>query len=557
VDSDASSGRAPSYERFFGFRQSPFSLAPDVRFRFQSASHAAALAQITYALERREPVVVVTGEIGTGKTLLCKTVIDRMERRTFLSIINDPMLGRDDFLKRILQDFGVISKDRTVATPSRHDLVHALQEFVASLAPLQAHAAVIIDEAQHTQPDVLEQIRLVSNVQDEHGTMLQIILVGQNDLDPLLSRPELEALKQRVARSVRLDPLSDAEVAQYIEHRLMVARTPPVQSGFPGAQELQRELSEWDGMSDGVTFTAEAIGAVAEISRGIPRIVNLLCDRALETAYARRSRAIDASSIDSAAGAIGLPVGPRAAAIAAPSTEIVPGETAAIAAGPLEHDWAAPAPAESPTAAPAPADRLPVWGLPTAAPADDAAIAAPASHTRRNLLAAAVVVLSAVALWLGARAMFGSPSIEESRQPPPQPASSRPASPTPPPAATGPAPAASAPAATTPPSSAGPAAAAAAPSSAAPPPSGAGARGGSGSNAEAFEIVVASFRTAIRATDVAAAVAQLGEPVRQRAAGGWEQVLTGPYPSREQALDAQARLERAGFTGTHLVPATR
>ena len=184
--------RGDGYERFFGLNETPFSLAPNPRFLFESATHAAALAQIAYALERREPLVVITGEIGTGKTLLCRTVLQRLERKTFLSIINDPLLERDDLLKQLLQDFGVIPKDRTRMTKaSRHELIQTLQAFLTSLLPIQAHAVVIIDEAQHLQPDVLEQIRLLSNIDDAHGTMLQIILVGQTDLEPLLSRPEL------------------------------------------------------------------------------------------------------------------------------------------------------------------------------------------------------------------------------------------------------------------------------------------------------------------------------------------------------------------------------
>src|SRR5262245_20288111 len=140
VSQPASGSGTGGYERFFGFEETPFSLAPDVRFRFQSASHAAALAQVRYALERREPVVVVTGEIGTGKTLLCRTVIEQLDAKTFLSIINDPLLGRDDLLKRMLEDFGVISKDRTVAAGvTRHELMHALQDFLATVGRLQAH----------------------------------------------------------------------------------------------------------------------------------------------------------------------------------------------------------------------------------------------------------------------------------------------------------------------------------------------------------------------------------------------------------------------------------
>ena len=133
-----SASSVKGYEVFFGFREPPFSLAPDTRFLFDSASHAAAREQVAYALERREPLVVVTGEIGTGKTLLCRSVVQKLSGRTFLSIVHDPMLDRDDLLKQVLQDFGVISKDRTRLAPTtRHELVHALQEFLLSLVPLQ------------------------------------------------------------------------------------------------------------------------------------------------------------------------------------------------------------------------------------------------------------------------------------------------------------------------------------------------------------------------------------------------------------------------------------
>ena len=214
--------------------EAPFSLAPDPRFLFASASHSAALAQVAYALERREPLVVITGEIGTGKTLLCRTVLQRLRRKTFLSVINDPLLERDDLLKQLLQDFGVISKDRTKLTEaSRHELIQTLHAFLRSLAPIQAHAVVIIDEAQHLQPDVLEQIRLLSNIDDERGTLLQIILVGQTDLEPLLSRPELRQLQQRVSRRFRLEPLNRDEVQQYIKHRLALARDGKPPSGRP------------------------------------------------------------------------------------------------------------------------------------------------------------------------------------------------------------------------------------------------------------------------------------------------------------------------------------
>src|SRR3954470_15811197 len=198
-----------SYEQFFGLTDAPFSLAPDPRYLFGSASHSQALQQLTYAIERREPLLIVTGEIGTGKTLLCRTVLPRAGRRTFVSVIHNPLLDVDEFLKQLLQDFGIVSADRAAAgvPGSRHDLVHALEDFLSSLVVLNAHAVVIIDEAQHVQPDVLEQIRLLSNIDDDRGTMLQIVLAGQLDLESLLARPELRQFQQRISRRIRLAPL--------------------------------------------------------------------------------------------------------------------------------------------------------------------------------------------------------------------------------------------------------------------------------------------------------------------------------------------------------------
>ena len=232
--------RVERYEPFFGLNEAPFSLAPDPRFLFASASLSAALAQLDYALERREPLVVVTGEIGTGKTLLCRAVLQRMQRKTFLSVIYDPLLERDDLLKQILEDFGIIARDRTRLTETtRHELIQALEAFLRSLSAIQAHAVVIIDEAQHLQPDVLEQIRLLSNIDDGRGTLLQIILVGQSELNALLARPELRQLEQRVSRRFRLAPLTRDEVHQYIDHRLALARDGKVLSQHQARRNWQ------------------------------------------------------------------------------------------------------------------------------------------------------------------------------------------------------------------------------------------------------------------------------------------------------------------------------
>lgn len=498
------------YEQFFGFNEAPFSLAPDTRFRFESASHEAALTEITYALQRREPLVVVTGEIGTGKTLLCRTVLKRLERKTFLSIINDPLLERDDLLKQMLQDFGVISKDRTkVAPASRHDLIHALQEFLAALARLQAHAVLIIDEAQHVRPEVLEEIRLISNIQDEHGTMLQIILVGQTDLEALLSRPELRQLKQRISRHVRLESLSALEVGHYIDHRLTVARERHTGSNIPGASELERALAEWDGPKRSVTFAPEAIHAVSQLSRGIPRLVNLLCDRALEAAFAQRARIVDVLLIHSAGRALDVSGAPPPTALDRVDL---------------------------------PAEPVPIAFRETAPPRV-------ARRTRRRSIVAALLALAAAAIWFGGRAINRPPNGEPASQAAPtpqQPGIRSPAAPAVAPAAPQ---IASAPPASRP-----------APDDSAVPPKTAtigGAATAPKPGGEDFEIIVASFRTAARATDVAADVAALGQPVRQRALGGWEQVLAGPFKTRAQADAARERLARAGYAGTQIVAAPR
>jgi len=551
---DTSSERPNSYERFFGFHQAPFSLAPDPRFWFQSASHAAALSQITYALERREPVVVVTGEIGTGKTLLCRTVLERLERKTFLSIVNDPLLERDDLLKQMLQDFGVLSKDRTVVTQTnRHDLIRALEEFLSSLRQLRAHAAVIIDEAQHVQPDVLEQIRLVSNIQDERGTMLQVILVGQTNLERLLSQPELRQLQQRVSRHVKLDPLSEPEVALYIGHRLAVARERQLQSNIPGAGDLERELAEWERTNSESAFTPEAVRAVAQLSRGIPRVVNLLCDRALEAAYERRSRPVDAALINAAAQTLDLIAAPQAAASTAAAEPASPVTTSTEHHAPTTLDDALSTPHDAPVTLHDargtlnPASTSPMWPELVTSPAptrDEPRPTGGTGHVRRYAIVAASLALVGAALWLGGRAL-NRRGEGEHVQPP-----AAAVQPTTAPQA---APIVAAPSRDTsqPTASAAPAVTSRAPEATgtamrSPEPAG-----------EAVEIVVASFHTAARAADVAAQIAALGEPVRRRTTGNWQQVLAGPYASSAKAQDAQQRLARAGFTGTQVVTTTR
>lgn len=498
------------YEPFFGLTEAPFSLAPDPRFLFASASLSAALAQLAYALERREPLVVVTGEIGTGKTLLCRAVLQRMQRKTFLSVIHDPLLGCDDLLKQLLEDFGVIAKDRTRLTQtSRHELIDALHAFLRSLRAIQAHAVVIIDEAQHLQPDVLEQIRLLSNIDDERGTLLQIILVGQTELGELLARPELRQLQQRVSRRFRLEPLNKDEVHRYINHRLTLARD-GIGSGTPGAADLASALAEWarTGSNAAVEFTPGALQAVTELSHGLPRVINLLCDRSLEEACASQQYIVDVPLIHRAAHALGI------------APQAPPGTTAGPFWALTQSESAAPDNAQEPTNEAGPIN-----------PEVLAPAAVSARLPKYWLLASSLAAAAVVFIWFSVRDGFAPTTA------PPRSAVSRPR----PAAAAAPTRPATPPAAMETP----------VPPAAVTPAAPAPAAG------EGFDIVVASFRTDERAAAVASVVSTLGLPVRRRVADGWQQVVSGPFAARIDADEAQERLNRAGLTGTRIVRAVR
>ena len=486
-----------SYEEFFGLNEAPFSLAPNPRYLFESASHTAALGQLAYAIERREALIVMTGEIGTGKTLLCRAVLERLDRKTFVSVINDPLLEPEDLLTQMLQDFGVMSTDRTaVRATSRHDLFHALEDFLSSLIALDAHAVVIIDEAQHVRPHVLEQIRLLSNIDAPGSTMLQIVLAGQLDMESLLARPELRQVQQRVSRRIRLEPLGEDELRSYIEHRLAVGRA--AGSRMPGASELARALNEWEGVKGSVTFAPDAVQMIWRWSGGLPRLINLLCDRALEAAYARRLRTIDGDLVDTAAIALGLhsglPVGPAASMFDSVENDVpsIPEHVEPIA----RSTW------------------TPARGIAAAIALIIVAAAAAWFATRTP----ARGVNGAVTAPVAGSPATAAPPVAPSTPPPSSPPSTLPA----PERATAPA-------------------AAATPDAISP----------------AFEILVASFRTEARAAAVAAQVSDAGLKVRQRGVGGWQQVIAGPFASREEADAGRQRLEGAGLAGTQIVLAGR
>src|SRR5437773_3507254 len=242
------------YEHYYGFAEKPFSLTPDPKYLYRSQSHAGAFDLLQYAIRRREGFAVVTGDIGTGKTTLCRALLEQIDRTTFTALVLNPFLTEEDLLKRILQDFGVVSREEAksaaMATITTQELVETLYDFLLSLVPLKASAVLIIDEAQNLPLKVLEQIRILSNLETDKEKLLQIILVGQLNLHDLLRSPDLRQLDQRVSIRCELKPLDRDTVGAYIVHRLTIA-----------------------GGGQSVSFSTEAIDEVQRFSTGIRGLI--------------------------------------------------------------------------------------------------------------------------------------------------------------------------------------------------------------------------------------------------------------------------------------------
>jgi general secretion pathway protein A len=277
------------YEDYYGFVQAPFSLTPDPRFLYRSESHDVALQQVWQAIRRKEGFIVLTGDIGTGKTTLCRTVLEQFDQTTFTALILNPFLSVEELLREVLLSFGIVSKDAMksgrLATASKHELVRTLHDFLLSLVPLHGSAVLIIDEAQHLSTDVLEEIRVLSNLETNDQKLLQIVIVGQLNLLDLLHKAELRQLNQRISIRCSLKPLTREEVEAYVTHRLWVARG-----------------------SSSVSFTPMAFDLVHALTGGVPRIINLVCDRALMVGCEQRTARIAEEHVAAAAAQLGIQV---------------------------------------------------------------------------------------------------------------------------------------------------------------------------------------------------------------------------------------------------------
>jgi general secretion pathway protein A len=271
------------YAPFFGLNKEPFSIAPDPRFLFMSDMHREALAHLLYGVSGGGGFVLLTGEIGAGKTTVCRAFLDQVPAHCAVAYIFNPKLTVVELLQTICEEFGVetpaaLSGSRAQA-PSVKDYVDALNGYLLAAHAAGCHTVLIIDEAQSLAADVLEQLRLLTNLETAEKKLLQIVLIGQPELRDLLARPELEQMAQRVIARYHLPALSATETGQYIQHRLAVA-------GPAGARQ---------------PFDSRAVARVHALTGGVPRRINLLCDRALLGAYAHGQHRVNAEIVDQAA----------------------------------------------------------------------------------------------------------------------------------------------------------------------------------------------------------------------------------------------------------------
>jgi general secretion pathway protein A len=260
------------YQDFYGLRDAPFSPTPDPRFLFQSPRHREALAQLVYGVRERKGFIVLTGEIGTGKTTLLRTLLERLDQTTPVAYVHNSALGIEGLLEYVLQDWGVKS---TAATHAQR--LFELNEFLIDQHRLGHAPVLVVDEAQNLSAATLEAVRLLSNFETTRAKLLQILLVGQPELADTLNSAALRQLKQRIGLRCHIGPLSPEETRQYLRHRLRVA-----------------------GAADMGIFSDAAVQKLAEYSRGVPRVINVVADHCLISGYADSKRRVDARMVDEA-----------------------------------------------------------------------------------------------------------------------------------------------------------------------------------------------------------------------------------------------------------------
>jgi len=253
------------YCKFYGLKERPFNVTADPSFFFLSRHHQEALAHLSYGINQRKGIIVITGEIGTGKTTLCRFFLNQPGKNVKTAFILNPSFSDIQLLEAILKDFGVKSMEK-----SRLSFVWELNKFLLAESADGNNVVLIIDEAQNLKLPQLEQVRLLSNLETEKEKLIQIVLAGQPELNRKLNLYDLRQLRQRIMVSYHMLPLDNDEIKRYIEHRLNIA-----------------------GSSGRIVFSEAAIKAICDFSKGTPRLINILCDRALLAGFITEVNLID------------------------------------------------------------------------------------------------------------------------------------------------------------------------------------------------------------------------------------------------------------------------
>ncbi len=264
------------YERFFNLKETPFSIAPNPHYLYMSRQHHEALAHLIYGVGRDGGFVLLTGEVGTGKTTVCRCFLEQIPSDTDVAFILNPKMNVEELLATICDELSIPYIDDSV---SIKDYVDCINIYLLRQHANGRHTVLIIDEAQNLSADVLEQLRLLTNLETHEKKLLQIVLLGQPELQDMFRQPELRQLSQRVTARFHLNAMQPEEVGPYVYHRLSVA----------GALDSR------------TIFPAPVIARLHQISKGIPRVINLVCDRALLGAYAKETRVVDLEILNTAA----------------------------------------------------------------------------------------------------------------------------------------------------------------------------------------------------------------------------------------------------------------
>jgi len=311
---------SPLYETFYGLAEQPFAISTDPRFLYMSASHEKAYDELVAGLRRDEALVLLVGEAGTGKTTLCRAVIDALGERTFSCLVLNPYVTGPELLRVVLRDFGLVSREDlrsgALAKADTVQLMDTLEGFLLSLRSVDSRAILVVDEAQSLAPPVLDQVRLLTALEKNGKRLIQVILGAQPAIVQTLKKDSMYALNERISRRVFLAPLAGNETEGYITHRLAVA-----------------------GGRDAVTFHPEAVSIVTALARGLPRRVNLLCDRALQFGLVERVRVIGPELVRRAAGSLSGGAGSGAAPPASQRPDDGPAEASVTSHAPRGRRW--------------------------------------------------------------------------------------------------------------------------------------------------------------------------------------------------------------------------